>query len=157
MAIQQMADWGGQGCSSVAQASSGPPPGWYTVPIVKRCLASLLSEHYICHTETDILLALSSHKVGKQVEEQRLMDIWKQVDLVKNFYFSCWYHLTLTLQHNLTRSNARRTLNDRFAWNYHMMTRAFQVPSMCHVRGTARSSGSHTSSRNGSCPSYTGT
>ena len=35
------------------------------------------------------------------------------------------YDLTSSLQHNLTRPHARRMFNDRFAWNYHMMTQPF--------------------------------
>jgi hypothetical protein len=31
----------------------------------------------------------SSHKIDKPSEEQRLMCIFKQVDMTKNFYFRC--------------------------------------------------------------------
>lgn len=105
--------------------------GWYIVLITRRCPVALLGGHYIYHTEeVDILPVSSNHKIEKPAEEQRLMNIWKQVDLTKNFYFSYSYDLTSTLQYNLTRPDAYRMFNDRFAWNYHMMTRAFQdVPS----------------------------
>lgn len=105
--------------------------GWYMVVIARRCPVALLGGHYVYHTEeVDVIPVSSNHKVDKPAEEQRLMNIWKQVDLTKNFYFSYSYDLTSTLQHNLTRPNSRRMFNDRFAWNYHMMTRAFQNTSM---------------------------
>lgn len=63
---------------------------------------ALLGGHYLFHCEqTEILPVCSNHKVEKQAEEQRLIGIFKQVDLSKNFYFryvycsSCGYvHLT---------------------------------------------------------------
>ncbi|EKM53859.1 uncharacterized protein PHACADRAFT_209710 [Phanerochaete carnosa HHB-10118-sp] len=68
--------------------------GWYMVLISRRCPVALLGGHYIYHTEeVDILPVSSSHKVDKPAEEQRLLNIWKQVDLTKNFYFRYAEHL----------------------------------------------------------------
>jgi hypothetical protein len=36
-----------------------------------------------------VLTIPSSHKIEKPSEEQRLMGIFKQVDMTKNFYFRC--------------------------------------------------------------------
>ncbi|KIP11132.1 hypothetical protein PHLGIDRAFT_64286 [Phlebiopsis gigantea 11061_1 CR5-6] len=100
--------------------------GWYMVLVIRRCPVALLGGHYIYHLEEiDVVSVPSNHKIEKPAEEQRLMNIWKQVDLTKNFYFSYTYDLTITLQHNLTRPYPRRMFNDRFAWNYHMMTKPF--------------------------------
>ena len=114
------------------------------VLVTRRCPVALLGGHYVFHLEEiDVVSVSSNHKIEKPAEEQRLMNIWKQVDLTKHFYFRCahsyiclsqivptfqfsyTYDLTSTLQHNLTRPYARRMFNDRFAWNYHMMTKAF--------------------------------
>lgn len=44
------------------------------------------------------------------------------------------YDLTSTLQHNLTRSGLapcrQWSMNDRFAWNHHLLTTAFDETSM---------------------------
>jgi hypothetical protein len=36
-----------------------------------------------------VLTIPSSHKIEKPSEEQRLMGVFKQVDMTKNFYFRC--------------------------------------------------------------------
>jgi hypothetical protein len=43
---------------------------------------------YHCE-ETEVLTIPSSHKIEKPSEEQRLMGVFKQVDMTKNFYFRC--------------------------------------------------------------------
>ena len=56
--------------------------------ITKRSIVALLGGHYIYHCEeTEIIPISFTHKVEKPAEEQRLMNIFKQVDLSKNFYF----------------------------------------------------------------------
>ncbi|KAF9526072.1 polyphosphoinositide phosphatase [Crepidotus variabilis] len=105
--------------------------GWYMILVSKRSVVSLLGGHYLYHCEhTDIIPIATNHKIEKPAEEQRLMNIFKQVDLSKNFYFSYTYDLTSTLQHNLTGPNwigeNNWPINDRFAWNFHMLTSPFQ-------------------------------
>ncbi|OCH91332.1 hypothetical protein OBBRIDRAFT_792381 [Obba rivulosa] len=105
--------------------------GWYMIVIAKRSVVALLGGHYIYHCEsTDIIPVCPNYKIEKPTEEQRLMNIFKQVDLSKNFYFSYTYDLTSTLQHNLTRTGLsavkRWMFNDRFAWNHHLITAPFQ-------------------------------
>lgn len=64
--------------------------GWYMILISKRSVVALLGGHYLYHCEnTDITPVCFNHKVEKQAEEQRLMNIFKQVDMSKNFYFRC--------------------------------------------------------------------
>ncbi|KAI0727772.1 SacI homology domain-containing protein [Fomitopsis betulina] len=104
--------------------------GWYMIVISKRSVVALLGGHYVYHCEsTDILPVCFNHKIDKPTEEQKLMNIFKQVDMSKNFYFSYTYDLTSTLQHNLTRAglppHRRWMINDRFAWNHHMLTFPF--------------------------------
>jgi hypothetical protein len=64
--------------------------GWYMILITKRSPVALLGGHYVYHCEeTDMLTVPSSHKIDKPSEEQRLMGVFKQVDMTKNFYFRC--------------------------------------------------------------------
>ena len=115
------------------------------IVITKRSVVALLGGHYIYHCEeTEMIPICSNHRVERPAEEQRLMNIFKQVDLSKNFYFryielmpidspgpynattSYTYDLTSTLQHNLTKHiPSTRMFNDRFAWNYYLMTTPF--------------------------------
>ncbi|KAF5343594.1 hypothetical protein D9757_013690 [Collybiopsis confluens] len=104
--------------------------GWYMILISKRSIVALLGGHYLYHCEnTEMVPVCFNHKIEKPAEEQRLINIFKQVDMSKNFYFSYTYDLTSTLQHNLagsTRSvHGKWNFNDRFAWNYHMITAPF--------------------------------
>jgi hypothetical protein len=56
--------------------------------ISKRSVVALLGGHYLYHCEnTDIVPVCSNQKIEKPAEEQRLMNIFKQVDMSKNFYF----------------------------------------------------------------------
>ncbi|CAK5279425.1 unnamed protein product [Mycena citricolor] len=113
--------------------------GWYMILITKRSYVALLGGHYIFHCEgTEIIPVCFNHKVEKQAEEQRLMNIFKQVDMSKNFYFSYTYDITWTLQHNLVGcsrpANGKFTFNDRFAWNFHLMTAAFGEEDRPHLK-----------------------
>jgi hypothetical protein len=68
--------------------------GWYMILITKRSPVALLGGHYVYHCEeTEMLTIPSGHKIDKPSEEQRLMGVFKQVDMTKNFYFRCVRHL----------------------------------------------------------------
>lgn len=110
--------------------------GWYMIIITKRSVVALLGGHYIYHCEeTEMVPVCFTHKIEKPTEEQRLINIFKQVDLSKNFYFSYTYDLTSTLQRNLTQlAHASRLFNDRFAWNHYLMTKAFETPDYLPIR-----------------------
>ncbi|KAI0314858.1 SacI homology domain-containing protein [Amylostereum chailletii] len=105
--------------------------GWYMILITKRSPVALLGGNYIYHCEnTEIVAVPSTHKIERPAEEQRLMNIFKQVDMSKNFYFSYTYDVTSTLQNNLTLRNrmseGKWPFSDRYAWNYHMFAAAFE-------------------------------
>ncbi|KIY73266.1 hypothetical protein CYLTODRAFT_342711 [Cylindrobasidium torrendii FP15055 ss-10] len=106
--------------------------GWYMILITKRSVVALLGGHYLYHCESAEMVPIPFNgKVEKPAEEQRLINIFKQVDMSKNFYFSYTYDLTCTLQHNLagaTRAvhDGPLSFNDRYAWNYNMMTKPFE-------------------------------
>ncbi|THG95141.1 hypothetical protein EW026_g6457 [Hermanssonia centrifuga] len=135
-AMLKMLEDGNKGCGGLGKARMffgiagfiRFTAGWYMIVITKRSIVALLGGHYIYHCEeTEILPVSSTHRIEKPTDEQRLMNIFKQVDLSKNFYFSYTYDLTSSLQHNLTRPMAfSRMFSDRFAWNHNMMTRAFE-------------------------------
>jgi hypothetical protein len=58
------------------------------IVISKRSVVALLGGHYLYHCEnTDIVTIPFTHKIEKPAEEQRLLNIFKQVDMSKNFYF----------------------------------------------------------------------
>ncbi|KAJ8087063.1 phosphatidylinositol-3,5-bisphosphate 5-phosphatase [Marasmius tenuissimus] len=104
--------------------------GWYIVLITKRSIVALLGGHYIYHCEnTEMIPVCFNHKIDKPAEEQRLISIFKQVDMSKNFYFSYTYDLTSTLQYNLVGSSrnvhGKWPFNERYAWNFHMLTAPF--------------------------------
>ena len=62
--------------------------GWYMILISKRSVVALLGGHYLYHCEsTDVVPVCFNQKVDKPAEEHRLMNIFKQVDMSKNFYF----------------------------------------------------------------------
>ncbi|EIN05856.1 polyphosphoinositide phosphatase [Punctularia strigosozonata HHB-11173 SS5] len=104
--------------------------GWYMVIITKRSQVTLLGGHYVYHCEqTEMLPVPFNHKIEKAAEEQKLINTFKQVDMSKNFFFSYTYDLTRTLQQNMTypnpNSDGKASFNDRWTWNYHLLTAAF--------------------------------
>lgn len=71
--------------------------GWYMILISKRSVVALLGGHYLYHCESTEMIPVSfNHKIEKPAEEQRLMNIFKQVDMSKNFYFRSNNLLLLT-------------------------------------------------------------
>jgi hypothetical protein len=124
------------------------------IVITKRSPVALFGGHYVYHCEeTEMLTIPSSHKIDKPSEEQRLMGIFKQVDMTKNFYFRCvlfdplcaplalreiesnlsyTYDITSTLQSNVTSRNQSNLgpwpFTNRFAWNFHLFAAAFENP-----------------------------
>ncbi|KAF9030830.1 hypothetical protein BDZ89DRAFT_1064393 [Hymenopellis radicata] len=112
--------------------------GWYMILVTKRSVVALLGGHYLYHCEnTELVPVCFSPKIDKPAEEQRLINIFKQVDMSKNFYFSYTYDLTSSLQHNLAGSNRSvhdglYAFNDRYAWNYNMISTPLERPASSH-------------------------
>ncbi|KAI0030726.1 SacI homology domain-containing protein [Vararia minispora EC-137] len=105
--------------------------GWYMLLITKRSVVALLGGHYLYHCEnTELIPVTASHKIEKPTEEQRQMNIFSQVDMSKNFYFSYTYDLTSSLQCNFTARNklsgSKWPFNDRYAWNWRMFEIVFR-------------------------------
>ena len=64
--------------------------GWYMIIISKRSIVALLGGHYHYHCKNTEMSPISSnHKIEKPAEDQRPINIFKQVDMSKNFYFRC--------------------------------------------------------------------
>lgn len=59
-----------------------------------------------------------NEKIDFNIEE-RYVNIFKQVSLAKNFYFSYSYNLSQTLQFNQTIGNV--VYNDLFVWNFNIL------------------------------------
>lgn len=58
------------------------------IAISRRSVVALFGGHYVYHCEeTDMIPVCSTHRIERPAEEQRLIGIFKQVDLSKNFYF----------------------------------------------------------------------
>ncbi|KAG1810036.1 uncharacterized protein HD556DRAFT_1428216 [Suillus plorans] len=76
--------------------------GWYMIVVSKRSVVALLD-----------------HKIDRPAEEQRLVNMFNQVDMSKNFYLSYSCDITSTLQNNLTKpkrfNGTRWPFNDRYA------------------------------------------
>jgi len=74
--------------------------------VSKRSVVALLGGHYLYHCEnTDIVPIALNSKVEKPAEEQRFMNIFKQVDMSKNFYFryaKTWCRRPLLTSHLVT-------------------------------------------------------
>ncbi|CAO1626608.1 unnamed protein product [Jaminaea pallidilutea] len=114
---------------------------YYMVLISRRSVVSLLGGHYIYHCdETKILpvchpstlSSIPGRTKAMDQEEARLLHIFNQVDLSKNFYFSYTYDLTRTLQENLTGHRCEGKAesmawgySEKFIWNHHMLLPAF--------------------------------
>ncbi|ETS60698.1 hypothetical protein PaG_04601 [Moesziomyces aphidis] len=124
---------------------------YYMVLISRRSVVALIGGHYIYHCDETVILPVCHPAVlaslpGRtklmEQEEARLLHLFKQVDLSKNFYFSYTYDLTKTLQDNLTStpgdpleqassvSPSKQPItawgyNEKFIWNHHLLLPAF--------------------------------
>lgn len=107
----------------------------YYLSIITKCSqVAVLGGHFIYHVdETKLIpLSISYKRPYKYSDEDKLLSIFKYLDLGKTFYFSYTYDITNTLQENLTRLRSRDksakdgesssyderfSLNERFVWN----------------------------------------
>ncbi|KEI41332.1 uncharacterized protein L969DRAFT_70805 [Mixia osmundae IAM 14324] len=111
--------------------------GWYLVLVKKRSAVALLGGHYIYHCDDTSTVSISpAVKPDRPSEEQRLLNIFQQVDLSKNFYFSYTYDVTNMLQVNMTMPAHRACreddvpatawgYNDKFIWNRFLLEGGF--------------------------------
>eukprot|EP00842_Homolaphlyctis_polyrhiza_P000805 jgi/Hompol1/1725/HPOL_001926-RA len=100
--------------------------------ITKRSAVALIGGHYIYHIDETIMLNLSApSKLEKKSDEARYMQIFGQVDINKNFYYSYSYDITSSLQKNLSLPPGREHFqaNDMFIWNSYMNRDIFSSPN----------------------------
>ena len=79
--------------------------GYYLSLITKCSQIAVLGGHYIYHIDETKLIPLDYNykKPTKYSDEERLLNIYKYLDLQKTFYFSYTYDITNTLQTNVLR------------------------------------------------------
>ena len=111
--------------------------GYYLSIITKCSKVAIIGGHYVYHIDETKLIPLDINykRPEKYSDEERLLSIFKYLDLGKTFYFSYGYDITNTLQTNMIRNKniaakyANRTdvnqneifntvdHNERFVWN----------------------------------------
>ncbi|EGW30612.1 uncharacterized protein SPAPADRAFT_73292 [Spathaspora passalidarum NRRL Y-27907] len=101
----------------------------YYLSIITKCSqVAILGGHFIYHIDETKLIPIEINykKPEKYSDEERLLSIFKYLDLSKTFYFSYAYDITNSLQTNFMRNKQAYTENDlfnsfdhneRFVWN----------------------------------------
>ncbi len=98
--------------------------GYYVYLITERKQVAQIGRHLIYAVEeTRLVSVMASGRADKSADEQRYLDVFKRVDLTKNFYFSYTYDLTHTLQRNVTGD--AQSFNDSFMWNFYLVQSGF--------------------------------
>lgn len=105
--------------------------GYYLSVVTKSSQVAVLGGHYIYHIDESKLIPLhfNYRRPSKYSDEERLLSIFKYLDLGKTFYFSYTYDVTNSVQTNFMRhklgdastsdSNepCKNSFNERFVWN----------------------------------------
>ncbi|KAJ3343373.1 phosphatidylinositol-3,5-bisphosphate 5-phosphatase [Gonapodya sp. JEL0774] len=103
--------------------------GYYLMVVTKRRAVGLLGGHYVYHIDATNLISIPGAmvKIDRKPDESRYVQVFQNVDLSKNFYYSYTYDITRTLQHNLTRPPGRTAFNPQgmFVWNYNLLVAGF--------------------------------
>jgi phosphatidylinositol 3,5-bisphosphate 5-phosphatase len=96
----------------------------YMILITKKSPVALVGGKYIYHIDESQMLKVSlPNPKGDVKEDARYEQIFGQVDIHKNFYFSYHYDVSRTLQHNLSESRSEFDPNTMFLWNYNLIER----------------------------------
>jgi hypothetical protein len=104
--------------------------GYYITLITKRSPVALIGGHYIFHIDATSTIpihasATPTSKLDKNSDEARYLQMFRMVDLTKNFYFSYSYDITRTLQWNMTRNPKVEGRNQMFVWNQYLLENGF--------------------------------
>ncbi|KXS17766.1 hypothetical protein M427DRAFT_96707 [Gonapodya prolifera JEL478] len=103
--------------------------GYYLMIVTKRRAVALLGGHYVYHIDETKLIYIPGPmvKIERKPDESRYIQVFQNVDLSKNFYFSYTYDITRTLQHNLTRTPGRVSFDpqEMFVWNFNPLVAGF--------------------------------
>jgi len=128
--------------------------GYYLSIITKRSQVAIIGGHFIYHVDETKLIPLDVNyrRPEKYSDEERLLSIFKYMDLGKTFYFSYAYDLTNTLQTNFIRHKKLATEyqykqdkhedkgkpsqfdnfehNERFVWNKLLLRPMLENPDI---------------------------
>ena len=109
---------------------------YYMLLITKRSQVALLGGHYVYQIDGTELISLASPhaprlRPERHVEETRFVNILKNLDLSRSFYFCYSYDITNTLQRNICREREERScpegtpnafnFNQMFIWNHYLL------------------------------------
>ncbi|KAI2619214.1 SacI homology domain-containing protein [Hypoxylon sp. NC1633] len=110
---------------------------YYMLMITKKSTVAMIGGHYVYQVDGTELIPLTPGKLAKSktdarhVEEQRFLNILKNLDLTRSFYYSYSYDITRTLQHNIIRERTALLrgkpgttyddYNSMFIWNSHLL------------------------------------
>ncbi|KAI1775694.1 SacI homology domain-containing protein [Hypoxylon cercidicola] len=107
---------------------------YYMLLITKKSTVAMIGGHYIYQIDGTELIPLTPAKFktdARHVEEQRFLNILKNLDLTRSFYYSYSYDITRSLQHNITRERIALLngmpgttyddYNSMFIWNSHLL------------------------------------
>ena len=115
---------------------------YYMLLITKRSQVAMLGGHYVYQIDGTELISLASPtfsrlKSDRQTEEARFVNILKNLDLTRSFYFCYSYDITNTLQRNIARHRATSLqqspgnqsfeFNEMFIWNHYLLQPAFKA------------------------------
>ena len=105
--------------------------GYSIILITKRSAVALIGGHYIYHIDDTLMVhvsgALNHVKPELKLDEARYQQIFGQVDINKNFYYSYTYDITSSLQKNMRLPTGREHFepNEMFVWNSYLNKDAF--------------------------------
>ncbi|KAI2471286.1 SacI homology domain-containing protein [Annulohypoxylon bovei var. microspora] len=107
---------------------------YYMLLITKKSTVAMVGGHYVYQIDGTELIPLTPARYktdARHVEEQRFLNILKNLDLTRSFYYSYSYDITRTLQHNITRERIALLdgmpgttyddYNSMFIWNSHLL------------------------------------
>ncbi|KAI0012195.1 SacI homology domain-containing protein [Xylariaceae sp. FL0662B] len=107
---------------------------YYMLLITKKSTVAMIGGHYIYQIDGTELIPLTPTKYktdSRQLEEQRFLNILKNLDLTRSFYYSYSYDITRTLQHNIARERVALRdgipgttyddYNSMFIWNSYLL------------------------------------
>ena len=115
---------------------------YYMLLITKRSQVAMLGGHYVYQIDGTELISLASPtfprlKSDRYSEEARFVNILKNLDLTRSFYFCYSYDITNTLQRNIARHRATShhessgfqsfDFNEMFIWNHYLLQPAFKA------------------------------
>ncbi|KAM9925707.1 hypothetical protein OXX80_010824 [Metschnikowia pulcherrima] len=94
---------------------------YYLLVITKCSQVAVLGGHFVYHVDETKLIPLSFNyrRPDKYSDEERLLSIFKYLDLGRTFYFSYTYDITNSLQTNFLAHKGGNPPehNERFIWN----------------------------------------